>query len=279
MVYINDLEGKITKINLTDSTENNAEMFSQTTLFTLNSTIDNARYSYFAMDAGIGVSKGQFMLFGSTGNFADLGGREENMDNILYGVVDPDYPNFKHLNSQIIPKGSDTQFVTKALLGADKANSVDNANVCKNVTGSTDFANCIDNKNAWVIKLGKDSSDNMYLPKTFRKASASPTLFKGQVYFPIYQPPPNDTPCEQGSAFICVSDDECGYNNSAKLKLNTPADVENPSNNACAFVRKGVLSELVIFADKLFANVAGPTGDEDTLFSILSVPGLSLIHI
>ena len=39
------------------------------------------------------------------------------------------------------------------------------------------------------------------------------------------------------------------------------------------FVRKGVLSELVIFADKLFANVAGPTGDEDTLFSILSVPG------
>ena len=33
--------------------------------------------------------------------------------------------------------------------------------------------NCIDNKNAWVIKLGKDSSDNMYLPKTFRKASAS----------------------------------------------------------------------------------------------------------
>ena len=139
-------------------------MFSQTTLFTLNSSIDNARYSYFAMDAGIGVSKGQFMLFGSTGNFTDLGGREENMDNILYGVVDPDYPNFKHLNTQIIPKGSDNQFVTKALIGADKANSIDNATVCKNVTGSTDFANCIDNKNAWVIKLGKDSSDNMYLP-------------------------------------------------------------------------------------------------------------------
>ena len=40
------------------------------------------------------------MLFGSTGNFADLGGREPNMDNILYGVVDPDYPNFKHLNME-----------------------------------------------------------------------------------------------------------------------------------------------------------------------------------
>ena len=274
MVYINDLEGKITKINLTNSTENNAKLFSQTTLFRLNSNLDNARYSYFAMDAGIGVSKGQFMLFGSTGNFTDLGGREENMDNILYGVTDPDYPLFKHLNGPtIIPKGSDPQFVVQALKGADKANSIDNATVCKNVTGSTDFANCIDGKDAWVVKLGRDASDNIYLPKTFRKASASPTLFKGQVYFPIYQPPPNDTPCDQGSAFICVSDDECGYNNSAKLKLNTPADVENPTNNACAFVRKGVLSELVIFADKLFANVAGPTGDEETLFSILSVPG------
>ena len=60
---------------------------------------------------------------------------------------------------------------------------------------------------------------------------------------------------------------------SAKLKLETPVDVNNPGLNACAYVRKGVLSELVIFADKLFANVAGPTGDEDTLFSILSVPG------
>ncbi len=274
LVYVNDLEGKITKINLSNSTKNGAKLFDQTTLFRLNSNIDNARYSYFGMDAGIGVSYGKFMLFGSTGNFTDLGGREDEMDNILYGVTDPDYPFFKHLNGPtIIPKGNDAQFVVQALKGADSANSVDNATVCKNVTGSTDFSRCIDGKDAWVIKLGKDDSDNFYLPKTFRKASASPTLFKGQIYFPIYQPPPNDTPCDQGSAFICVSDDECGYNNSAKLKLNTPEDVENPSNNACAYVRKGVLSELVIFADKLFANVAGPTGDEDTLFSILSVPG------
>ena len=121
--------------------------------------------------------------------------------------------------------------------------------------------------------MGQDENNNFYDPKTYRKASASPTLFKGKVYYPIYQPPPGSNKCSQGSAFICVSDDECGTNNSAKLKLETPADVNNPGLNACAYVRKGVLSELVIFADKLFANVAGPTGDEDTLFSILSVPG------
>ena len=36
MVYINDREGKITKINLTDSTMNDAELFDQTTLFRLD---------------------------------------------------------------------------------------------------------------------------------------------------------------------------------------------------------------------------------------------------
>ena len=32
-----------------------------------------------------------------------------------------------------------------------------------------------------------------------------------------------------------------------------------------------MLSELVVFADKLYANVAGPSDDESTLFSILSI--------
>ena len=278
LVYINDLEGKITKINLTNSTRNSAALFDQTTLFRLDANTDNARYSYFAMDAGIGVNTNQLMLFGATGNFTDLGGREPNMDNIMYGITDPDYPYFKHLNlggGGKVPRGDNTTFFQLAHQGANAAPGIDNAAHCKNVTGATDFSKCIEGKQAWVIKLGQDESNNFYLPKTFRKASASPTLFKGQVYFPIYQPPDSGVDrCAQGSAFICVSDDECGYNNSAKLKLpSAPADVNNPGANACAFVRKGILSELVIFADKLFANVAGPTGDADTLFSILSIPG------
>ena len=225
------------------------------------------------MDAGIGVDKGQLMLFGSTGNFTDLGGREPGLDNIMYGVIDKDYPYFDHLNGVTVPLGTEDKFLTKAHESANDALNVDEADDCEDVTGKIDTSTCIGTKEAWVIKLGQDAQGNFYNPKTFRKASASPTLFKGQVYFPIYQPPPGNQRCSQGSAFICVSDDECGYNNSAKLKLTTPDDVNNPGANACAFVRKGVLSELVIFADKLFANVAGPTGDEDTLFSILSVPG------
>ena len=63
------------------------------------------------------------------------------------------------------------------------------------------------------------------------------------------------------------------------MRLNLPIpddltdEVANPNNNRCAYVREGILSELVIFSDKLFANVAGPSDDESTLFSILSIPG------
>ena len=50
-------------------------------------------------------------------------------------------------------------------------------------------------------------------------------------------------------------------------------DVARAKGNVCGYVRQGVLSELVIFADQLFANVAGPSENEETLFQILSLPG------
>tara|TARA_S200000501_G_scaffold214001_1_gene200947 strand:+ start:1917 stop:6689 length:4773 start_codon:yes stop_codon:yes gene_type:complete len=285
MVYINDLEGKITKINLTSQPD--AELFDQTTLFRLDASTENARYSYFGMDAGIGVSNAKFYLFGSTGNFTDLGGREDKMDNIMYGLIDPDYPLFKELNGVKIPLGAFDTFQEKAHEGADKARSIDNLEnqeedgTCIDVTGKT--KGCIDvsqNENAWVIGLDRGPAGAGFNiregdpDKNFRKASASPTLYKGSVYFPIYQPPSGNQRCNQGAAFICVADDECGSNGSSSLSLNDPPeDVNRALGNICGYVRKGVLSELVIFGDKLFANVAGPSEDSETLISILSVPG------
>ena len=99
------------------------------------------------------------------------------------------------------------------------------------------------------------------------------TLFKGTVYYPTYQPPPGNQRCSVGHAFICGRVMECGQNISERLALETPEGVINPDTNNCAYVREGVLSELVMFSDKLYANVAGPSDDEDTLFSILSIPG------
>ena len=36
----------------------------------------------------------------------------------------------------------------------------------------------------------------------------------------------------------------------------------------CLYIDKGILSELVIYGDKLFANIAGPSRTEDTLISV-----------
>ncbi|MAH97900.1 MAG: pilus assembly protein PilY [Euryarchaeota archaeon] len=265
MVYINDREGKITKINLTDSTVNGAKLFDQTTLFRLNANTTNRRYTFFSMDAGIGVTSKDFWLFGGTGDFSKLGDNGQFMDNILYGVRDFDYPYFNHLNNVVIPSFGDATFTAAAHQGANNARSIDDATDCSDVTGDTDGSSCPEAESAWVIHLDDLSSGMQH---TFKKASAPPTLFKGKVYFPVYEPPPGSNRCNIGNAYICVADDECGTNDSHKLSKGA-----SPNGRDCTFVREGVLSELVIFGDKLFANVAGPSENPETLYSILAVPG------
>ena len=299
MVYVNDLEGKITKINLTNSDENGADLFDQTTLFNLNANNDNARYSYFSMDAGIGFTDSQFWLFGSTGNFTDLGGREQGLDNVLYGVKDPDFPFFNP-NGRIsggahtkVTSGSSEDFLIKAIQNAEQADSLDDAVICNDVTGDVFGDKCpTRNKKAWYIALDRDSNGAFIAPRQYRKASAPPTLFGGKVYFPVYQPPVGQNKCNQGNAYICVADDECGTNKSqglqtdASLSTNNDVDTDTTSgtgaqesvtigteNNACAYINEGVLSELVVFGTNLYANVAGPSEDVSTLYRVPALPG------
>ena len=61
------------------------------------------------MDARIGQTTRDFWLFGGT-NFNDIGGGSKFMDNILYGVKDPDYPYFVHLNGAHVPRETDDDF-------------------------------------------------------------------------------------------------------------------------------------------------------------------------
>jgi len=263
MVYVNDREGKITKINLTDSTVNDAKLFDQTTLFRLNANTTNKRYSFFSMDAGVGASTKDFWLFGGTGDFNALGTTSPNMDNILYGIRDFDYPFFQHLNGVVIPAFSADGFLSKAHLGANAAKSIDDATNCADVSEDTTGVLCPGAETAWKIHLGTTGADN-----THRKTTAPPTLFKGQVYFPVYEPAPGSNRCNIGNAYVCVADDECGTNNSHKLIKGSEAN-----GRECSFVRQGVLSELVVFSDTLFANVAGPNESAETLYKIPAVAG------
>jgi len=270
MVYFNDLEGKITKINLTNQTKNDANLYDQTTLFNLNATVENGRYSYHSMDATIGKNTNDFWLFGGTGNYERIGDGSMGMDNILYGVKDKDYPYFKHLNEVIVPVATADSFATIVAQGAEAANNIDDANVCVDTT--TDYTGSLcpgPSHQAWVIHL--DKQDDKSADKTinrYRKLSATPTVYKGKVYYPIYQPAIGSNKCNLGKAYICLADDECGTNNSSGLANN-----KIPEGDDCYFVRRGILSELVIFGDTLYGNVAGPSATEETLVTIDAADG------
>ena len=62
LVYINDLEGKITKINLTNMRDDRAltgspqliSMYDTNIIFSAESTKENGRYMYHSMEAAIG---------------------------------------------------------------------------------------------------------------------------------------------------------------------------------------------------------------------------------
>ena len=85
----------------------------------------------------------------------------------------------------------------------------------------------------------------------FAKVTAEPTVFKGQAYFPVYEPTRSLNKCSLGDAYICGVDDECGTNISSQLGQTIG------KHNKCAWVGQGVLSKIVSFAGKLFANIAG----------------------
>ena len=118
-------------------------------------------------------------------------------------------------------------------------------------------------------EVDDSNSENKY-----RKVSASPTVFKGTVYYPVYTPPEGDAKCGAGNAYICSADDECGINNSEKIQYaskSVRSDSQYDFESGCYYLQPGIVSRLVVFKETLFANVTTSSDDqEDTLISILS---------
>ena len=233
-------------------------MFDQSTLFTRGANSSNVRHSFFQMDVAIGSDMGEFWLFGGTGNFNNIGQTAVRMDNILYGIKDENYPYFKHLNGVTIPKESEGEFLSAAHSGAEAARNIDNANDCTPVTGE-DTDNCpITAQFAWRIHLDtidlippRETTDDG-VPRTnhrFRKVSAAPTVFKGNVYFPIYEPTTTANACKTGKAILKAYDTKCG---NSLLNVN---------------IGTGVLSKVVKQGDNLYIGIAGEADKNISGFS------------
>ena len=99
LIYLSDLEGKITKFNLTNMSDdgqgNAINMYDSTTLFTAGSNSTNGRYMYHSMDATVGQTTNSLWLYAGTGDYERIGDASKGTQNLMLGIADPNYPNYR----------------------------------------------------------------------------------------------------------------------------------------------------------------------------------------
>jgi type IV pilus assembly protein PilY1 len=186
LIYATDLEGKVTKINLTENfiidTDTNSPSYNsiirpvasdkdiqQTTLFTAQTTSANGRYIYTRPEVTINNDNNLWLYFG-TGNTQKLQEQSNQIQNRLYGIKDVNFPNFVAVNP---------------------AGDVSKCKTAPNCPGGSDLG--------WYVNLQKA-----------QKLTAEPTVDKDRVYFPIYEPSPANNKCGIGNAILMAYDTKCG---------------------------------------------------------------------
>jgi type IV pilus assembly protein PilY1 len=186
IIYASDLEGKITKINLTENfvidndvnsvtykmmlrNDSSNKQIQTTTLFDSGTTSSNGRYIYTRPEVTINNDSNLWLYFG-TGNTQKLQEQSNQVQNRLYGIKDVNFPNFVKLNSP---------------------GTVSQCKTSPDCPGGSDLG--------WYVDLQKA-----------QKLTAEPTVDKDRVYFPIYEPSPASNKCGVGTAILRAYDTKCG---------------------------------------------------------------------
>ena len=173
LIYASDLEGKITKINLTENFNLNSDKVisnvSSTTLFNAQSTSENGRYIFTRPEVTINNDNNLWLYFG-TGNTQKLHEQTNNIKNRVFGIKDIDFPKYLNISTP------------------------GDVSKCKT------SPNCPQpNDQGWYIDL-----------QNYQKLTAEPTVDKDRVYFPIYEPTTGKNACNTGKAILRAFDTKCG---------------------------------------------------------------------
>ena len=171
LVYAADLEGKISKINLTENFTLNSDKVisnvSKMPLFQSQSTSSNGRYIYKKPSATI-LNDNKLWLYFGTGNTQKLQEESSSIQNRVYGIKDKDFPSFVNRS----------------------AGSISQCKTAQTCPSSTDLG--------WYVNL-----------KNAQKLTAESTIDKDRVYFPLYEPAKTDK-CGIGNAILTAYDTKCG---------------------------------------------------------------------
>ena len=211
LIYAADLEGKITKIDLTENFSLSSGMInksiSTSTLFDVDANNVNGRYIYKTPESTVDKD-GKLWLYFGTGNYDKLQEQSSSVQNRLFGIKDENFPNYLSVSAKTV---------------SDCAN----ISACPNT-----------NQVGWYVDLSNS-----------QKLSASPTIDKDRVYFPIYEPTPNNNACTTGKAIFTAYSSKCG----ASLQTTE--------------VGTGVLSKVVKNGGKLYIGLSGKAKANVTGFS------------
>tara|TARA_Y100000294_G_scaffold160762_1_gene164653 strand:- start:328 stop:4080 length:3753 start_codon:yes stop_codon:yes gene_type:complete len=174
LIYASDLEGKITKVNLTENFSLGSDglinkNISTTTLFDAQANSDNGRYIFKGIEATINNDSKLWLYFG-TGDTQKLQDQSSKVKNRVFGIKDKDFPDYKNINS---------------------AGTYSNCKTSPTCPSDSDLG--------WYVNLKKS-----------QKTSAQPTIDKDRVYFPIYEPTAVSNACKTGKAILRAFDSKCG---------------------------------------------------------------------
>ena len=172
IIYASDLEGKITKINLTENFSLNNNVISNvsaTTLFNSQSTSDNGRYIFTRPEVTINNDNNLWLYFG-TGNTQKLHEQSNQVQNRVYGIKDKDFPSYVSISTP---------------------GDISKCKTAPTCPGPSDLG--------WYVNLPNS-----------QKMTAEPTIDKDRVYFPIYEPTSGTNVCNTGKAILTSYDSKCG---------------------------------------------------------------------
>ncbi len=184
IIYAGDLEGKISKVNLTENFSLNNEniinkTISTTTLFDAQANVDNGRYLFKSLEATINNDNNLWLYFG-TGNTEKLEQKNNKIKNRAFGIKDKDFPNYQTINA---------------------AGTYSNCKTSPTCPASADLG--------WYFDLPNS-----------QKLTAQPTIDKDRVYFPVYEPSTGTNVCKTGKGILRAFDSKCG-NSVLNVKIGT----------------------------------------------------------
>ena len=150
MIYGADVEGKLWKLNLT----NTGTLYEFTSLFTADATLANDRLEFFQVTPGMGAD-GNLWAFYGTGNQKDYQRISSDIQNRIFALKDKNFPNYLAVNGQTPNSSSLANAANASCPTGAELGWYDNLGASERITGKLGLYNSKIYATKYVPKQGQ----------------------------------------------------------------------------------------------------------------------------